>query len=92
MSLSRILASSCLAATTFEEQQIPVAQQFKQTVKYRNLVIDLGNGVKTSAQLTLPTVGKDPFCRVLLIHGSHALDRNETLGFTHLNHQRRVDR
>jgi diphthamide biosynthesis methyltransferase len=30
------------------------AQSNLQTIKYRNLVIDLGNGVKTNAQLTLP--------------------------------------
>jgi len=29
------------------------AQSDLQTIKYRNLVIDLGNGVKTSAQLCL---------------------------------------
>ncbi|MDQ6863551.1 MAG: hypothetical protein M3044_06980 [Thermoproteota archaeon] len=92
MPLFRILASSCLAAITFEEQQTPVAQQFIQTVKYRNLVMDLGNGVKTNAQLTLPTVGKGPFPRVLLVHGSCALDKNETLGFTHLIHQHRFGR
>ena len=53
-------------------------------IKYRNLVIDLGNGVKTKAQLTLPTVGKGPFPGVLLIHGSVVLtDKNGTLGFVH---------
>jgi hypothetical protein len=53
--------------------------------KIRNLVIDLGNGVKTNAQLTLPTVGKGPFPGVLLIHGSGANDKNGTLGFVHKN-------
>src|SRR5439155_25063362 len=48
-------------------------------IKYRNLVIDLGNGVKTSAQLTLPAVGNGPFPAVLLIPGSGAVDMNETL-------------
>ena len=32
------------------------AQSDLQTIKYRNLVIDLGNGVKTNAQLTYPAV------------------------------------
>jgi uncharacterized protein len=45
----------------------------------------LGNGVKTHAQLTLPTVGKGPFPGVLLIAGSGANDKNETLGFVHKN-------
>jgi uncharacterized protein len=61
------------------------AQSDLQTIKYRNLVIDLGNGVKTSAQLTYPAVGKGPFPGVLLIHGSGANDKNETLGHVYKN-------
>jgi dipeptidyl aminopeptidase/acylaminoacyl peptidase len=61
------------------------AQPYIQTIKYRNLVIDLGNGVKTSAQLTLPAIGKGPFPGVLLIHGSGANNKNETFGFVHKN-------
>jgi uncharacterized protein len=61
------------------------AQSDLQTLKYRNLVIDLGNGVKTSAQLTYPAVGKGPFPGVLLIHGSGANDKNETLGHVYKN-------
>lgn len=45
----------------------------------------MGNGVKTNAQLTLPTTGKGPFPGVLLIHGSGANDKNETLGHVHKN-------
>jgi len=54
-------------------------------IKYRNLVIDLGNGVKTNAQLTLPAVGKGPFPGVLLISGSGANNKNGTSGFVHKN-------
>jgi uncharacterized protein len=61
------------------------AQQYIQTIKHRNLVIDLGNGVKTNAQLTLPAVGKGPFPGVLLISGSGANDKNGTLGYVHKN-------
>jgi dienelactone hydrolase len=56
-----------------------------QTIKHRNLVIDLGNGLKTNAQLTYPAIGKGPFPGVLLIHGSGANDKNETLGYVHKN-------
>ena len=49
------------------------------------LVIDLGNGVKTNSQLTLPAIGQGPFPGVLLIPGSGANDKNETLGFVHKN-------
>jgi len=80
-----ILALSRLAATIFKEQESALAQPFIQTIKYRNLVIDLGNGLKTNAQLTLPAIGKGPFPGVLLISGSGANDKNGTLGFVHKN-------
>jgi len=73
------LALSCLSTSIFKQQDGALAQQYIQTIKYRNLVIDLGNGVKTNAQLTLPAIGKGPFPGVLLIHGSGAVDQNETL-------------
>lgn len=34
------------------------AQPNVETVKYRNLTIDFGNGLKTNAQLTIPAVGE----------------------------------
>jgi uncharacterized protein len=78
-----ILTLSCLSASIFKQQDQALAQQYIQTIKYRNLVIDLGKGVKTNAQLTYPAVGKGPFPGVLLIPGSGANDKNETLGFIH---------
>ena len=56
-----------------------LAQSDIQTVKYRNLTLDLGNGVTTNAQLSYPAIGEGPFPAVLLIQGSGALDMNETL-------------
>src|SRR5215469_3211747 len=78
-----ILGLFCLSTSIFKQQDQALAQQYIQTIKYRNLVIDLGNGVKNNAQLTYPAVGKGPFPGVLLIHGSGAYDKNETLGFVH---------
>ncbi|MGB8036050.1 MAG: alpha/beta fold hydrolase [Nitrososphaeraceae archaeon] len=78
-----ILALSCLSTSIFKQQDQALAQQYIPTIKFRNLVIDLGNGVKTDAQLTYPAVGKGPFPGVLLISGSGANDKNETLGFVH---------
>jgi uncharacterized protein len=80
-----ILALSCLSTSIFKQQDQALAQQYIQTIKYRNLVIDLGNGVTTNAQLTYPVVGKGPFPGVLLIAGSGALDKNGTSGFVHKN-------
>src|SRR5207237_10877947 len=80
-----VLALTCLSTSIFKQQDGALAQQYIQTIKYRNLVIDLGNGVKTNAQLTLPAIGKGPFPAVLLIPGSGAVDKNETVGFVHKN-------
>ena len=46
------------------------AQPYLETVKHRNLTIDLGNGLKTNAQLTIPAVGKGPFPGVIIFPGS----------------------
>jgi predicted esterase len=77
-----ILGLSCFSTSIFKQDQA-LAQQYIQTIKYRNLVIDLGNGVKTNAQLTLPAIGKGPFPGILLIAGSGAGDKNGTVGFVH---------
>jgi uncharacterized protein len=46
------------------------AQPYVETVKYRNLTIDLGNGLKTNAQLTIPAVGEGPFPGVIIFPGA----------------------
>ena len=79
------LVISCLSTIVFNLQNRVLAQQHIPTTKYRNLVMDLGNGVKTKAQLTYPASGKGPFPGVLLIAGSGALDKNGTSGFVHKN-------
>ena len=53
-----------------------LAQQYIQTIKYRNLVIDLGNGVKTNAQLSFPVIGKGLFPGILLVPGAGPADMN----------------
>jgi pimeloyl-ACP methyl ester carboxylesterase len=76
-----MFSSSILSnSTTFNNYSTSVlAQPFIQTVKHRDLVIDLGNGIQTNAQLTIPAVGNGPFPGVLLVAGSGAIDMNETL-------------
>lgn len=70
---------SILSNSTFNYSTDALAQPFIQTVKHRDLVINLGNGIQTRAQLTIPAVGKGPFPGVLLVAGSGAVDMNETL-------------
>src|SRR5437763_2556883 len=71
-----ILGLSCLSTSIFKQQDGALAQQYIQTIKSRNLVIDLGNGVKTNAQLTYPAIGKGPFPGILLVHGAGLADMN----------------
>jgi uncharacterized protein len=70
---------SILSNSTFNYSTSTLAQPFVQTVKSRDLVIDLGNGIKTNAQLTIPAVGNGPFPGVLLVAGSGAIDMNVTI-------------
>ena len=61
------------------------AQSDLQTTKYRNIVIDLGNGLETNARLNLPSIGDGPFPGVLLVHGSGPVDMNETLRYVRID-------
>jgi alpha-beta hydrolase superfamily lysophospholipase len=75
-----IFSLPILSNSTFNNYSTSaLAQPFIETVKHRDLVIDLGNGVQTNAQLTFPAVGNGPFPGVLLVAGSGAIDMNETL-------------
>jgi predicted acyl esterase len=51
------------------------------------MIIDLGDGVKTNAQLTIPAVGNGPFPGVLLVHGSGPVNMNETIGSVHIDNE-----
>jgi dienelactone hydrolase len=90
--LIAIFALSCFSGTTTivkeQNNNEVLAQPYIQTIKYRNLAIDLGNGgLKTNAQLTLPAVGNGPFPGVLLIAGSGIRDMNESLDYILIDNQ-----
>jgi uncharacterized protein len=80
-----IISLYSLSFILFGEYFTIHAQQDLETIKYRNMIIDLGDGVKTNAQLTFPAVGNGPFPGVLLIQGSGAVDMNETEGFIRID-------
>jgi uncharacterized protein len=63
------------------------AQSDLQTIRHKNLVIDLGNNIKTNAQLTYPAVGQGPYPGVLLIHGSGPEDMNATEGHIRIDNK-----
>jgi pimeloyl-ACP methyl ester carboxylesterase len=65
--LTLMLLSSILPASALETE----------TISRRDLVIDLGDGLTTEAQLTYPAVGDGPFPGVLLIPGGGAPDMDE---------------
>jgi uncharacterized protein len=67
-----ILALSCLSTIIFKQPDQALAQPYVETVKHRNLTIDLGNGLKTNAQLTIPVIGKGPFPGVIIFPGAGA--------------------
>jgi len=56
---------------------IPTSASRFDTISRRDLVIDLGDGLTTDAQLTFPAVGDGPFPGVLLIPGGGAPDMDE---------------
>jgi uncharacterized protein len=74
-----MISLSILSNHAFNYSKSAIAQPFIETVKSRDLLIDLGNGIQTNAQLTIPAVGNGPFPGVLLVAGSGPIDMNETL-------------
>jgi hypothetical protein len=64
-----------------------LAQLDLETTKYRNMVIDLGDGVKTNARLNIPAIGNGPFPAVLLVHGSGPVDMNETADYVRIDNE-----
>jgi pimeloyl-ACP methyl ester carboxylesterase len=81
-----ILYESTLDDRTADANDV-YAQPYVETVKHRDLTLDLGNGTKTNAQLTIPAVGEGPFPGVLLLPGSGAVDMNETAGHIRIDNQ-----
>lgn len=53
-----------------------LAQPELAPTKYRNLVIDLGNGISTNAQLSYPAIGNGSYPGVLLIAGIGPIGMN----------------
>jgi hypothetical protein len=74
---SIVSASFSLIVILIVLQSLPNAGA--QEFRARDLAIDLGEGLETDAQLTLPIVGQGPFPGVLLIQGSGTIDMNEYL-------------
>ncbi|MDQ3835541.1 MAG: hypothetical protein M3270_01220, partial [Thermoproteota archaeon] len=73
LSLSCILIFSFLingvyATTTHENSK---------TIRHRDLTLDLGNGIHTDAELTMPVLANRSLPAILLIHGIGPLDKDQ---------------
>jgi pimeloyl-ACP methyl ester carboxylesterase len=82
-----IVAIFSVSLLVYSAVQTVHAQSDLQATKHRDMVIDLGNGVKTNARLNLPANGDGPFPGVLLVHGSGALDMNATVGLVRIDNE-----
>ena len=88
IAISIILLSLYSISLTLSDHNFTIlAQQDLDTKKYRNIVIDLGNGLKTNAQMTIPAIGNGTFPGVLLVPGSGAIDMNETIGYVRIDNE-----
>jgi hypothetical protein len=85
ISLLTLLSLYSISFILYDSNFTILAQKDLQTTKFKDIVIDLGEGVKTNAQLTIPAVGNGPFPGVLLITGSGAEDMNETAGYIRID-------
>jgi len=72
----RVLMAGFLAIILLSSITSALASKF-ETISRRDLVIDLGDGLTTDAQLTYPSVGEGPFPGVLLIPGGGTPDMDE---------------
>ena len=74
LSLSCVLVLSFLIngvyATTAHENS-------SKTIRHRDLTIDLGNGIQTDAELTMPVLANRSLPAILLIHGLGPLDKDQ---------------
>jgi uncharacterized protein len=76
MAFCRSLLQATIFILALSTIQICASQE---VISHRSLVIDLGDGIKTDAELTAPVEGNGTFPGVLLIHGSGPTDMNEYL-------------
>ena len=70
------LIAGCLLLMISSSSRQAAAQN-TNTILRRDLIIDLGDGLSTYAQLTLPAQGTGPFPGVLLVPGGGATDMDE---------------
>jgi pimeloyl-ACP methyl ester carboxylesterase len=68
--ISIIIVHGVVYATTMDENG-------SKTIKHRDLTIDLGEGIQTDAELTMPVLANRSLPAILLIHGLGPLDKDQ---------------
>ena len=68
--ISAIIVQGGVYATTMDENN-------SATIRHRDLTIDLGNGIQTDAELTMPVLANRSLPAILLIHGIGPLDKDQ---------------
>ena len=68
--ISAIIVQGGVYATTMDENS-------SKTIKHRDLTIDLGNGIQTDSELTMPVLANRSLPAILLIHGIGPLDKDQ---------------
>jgi pimeloyl-ACP methyl ester carboxylesterase len=66
-----------LTLILFIQTQGSIVKGMPKTIRRTNLILDLGEGVTTEAQLTYPILGDGPFPTVLLVPGGGLTDMDE---------------
>jgi pimeloyl-ACP methyl ester carboxylesterase len=75
LSMSFVLVGSFLVQGTYAST-IRESSNSSKTINHRDLTIDLGNGVQTDAELTMPVLANHSLPAILLIHGGGPLDKD----------------
>ncbi|MDQ3852151.1 MAG: alpha/beta fold hydrolase [Thermoproteota archaeon] len=65
-----LLVQGVYTTTAYEDNSI------NKTIQHRDLTIDLGGGIQTDAELTMPVLANRSLPAILLIHGSGPLDKD----------------
>jgi uncharacterized protein len=76
LSISFVLVVSFLVQGTYAST-IHESSNSSKTIKHRDLTIDLGNGIQTDAELTMPVLANRSLPAILLIHGIGPLDKDQ---------------
>jgi uncharacterized protein len=68
--INTIIVQGVVYATTMDENS-------SKTIKHRDLTIDLGEGIQTDAELTMPVLANRSLPAIFLIHGLGPLDKDQ---------------